>query len=428
MRRQLLVLVAATTSLVLVAFLVPLALLLRSDAEDRATASASQQAQTLAAFVGSVNADDRVRANLDGINARGDQRMSVVLANGTVIGAPATVDNAVRLARLGHSFSTDLPHGQGRAVLVSVQGLPGGTAVVRAVVPTSVLHRGVTSAWLTIIALGVALLGLAVVLADQLGRALVRSVSQVAAVSDQLASGDLTARVVPDGPREVRRVGSELNRLAARIGELLTAEREEIADLSHRLRTPVTALRLDADSLRDPEERTRLDADIDALARTVDEVIRSARRPVREGVGASGDLAAVAADRARFWSPLAEDQGRSLDSAVAGTPLPVRASQDDLVAAVDALFGNVFAHTPEGAGLWLRVAARTGGGAVLVMDDAGPGFPNGLVLERGHSGTGSTGLGLDIVRRTAEAAGGRISLGASDAGGARVVAEFGPPA
>ena len=75
----------------------------------------------------------------------------------------------------------------------------------------------------------------------------------------------------------------------------------------------------------------------------------------------------------------------------------------------------------------MRVEPRAGGGARLVMDDAGPGFPDGIVPERGRSGAGSTGLGLDIVRRTAEAAGGELRLGSSDAGGARVVAEFGPP-
>ena len=426
MRRQLLVLVAATTSLVLVAFLVPLALLLRSDAEDRAMAVAVQNTQSRATIVGTLGVE-RLAVDLSQVNGGGDQQVSVFLPDGTVLGAPGSVDDAVRLARRGTSFSTVLSDGRGRAVLVPVQGLPGGTAVVRTLVPMDVLHRGVTAAWLIIGGMGIALLGLAVLLADQLGRALVRSVSQVAAVSDQLASGDLAARVVPQGPAEVRRVGAELNRLAARIGELLTAEREEVADLSHRLRTPVTALRLDTDSLHDAEERARLTADIDELARMVDEVIRSARRPVREGIGACGDLAGVVAERARFWSALAEDQGRSLDWQSPDGTLPVRASQDDLVAAVDALFGNVFAHTPEGVALTVRVEPRAGGGARLVVDDAGPGFPDGAVLERGRSGAGSTGLGLDIVRRTAEASGGRISLGVSTAGGARVVAEFGAP-
>ena len=59
-----------------------------------------------------------------------------------------------------------------------------------------------------------------------------------------------------DGPEEVRRVGAALNRLAGRIDELLAAERETVADLSHRLRTPLTAVRLDVESLPTPNARS----------------------------------------------------------------------------------------------------------------------------------------------------------------------------
>ena len=65
----------------------------------------------------------------------------------------------------------------------------------------------------------------------------------------------------------MRRAGSGLNRLAARIGDLLAHERETVADLSHRLRTPLTALRIDAESLRNFEEMTQLTADVDAVYR-----------------------------------------------------------------------------------------------------------------------------------------------------------------
>ncbi|WP_202862978.1 HAMP domain-containing protein [Ornithinimicrobium murale] len=54
-------------------------------------------------------------------------------------------------------------------------------------------------------------------------------------------AGELDARVRPSGPGEVRAIGGALNHLATRIGELLAAERESVADLSHRLRTPLTA-------------------------------------------------------------------------------------------------------------------------------------------------------------------------------------------
>ena len=107
-------------------------------------------------------------------------------------------------------------------------------------------------------------------------------------------------------------------------------------------------------------------------------------------------------------------------------PLLVRASADDLAAAVDALLENVFAHTPEGTGLAVRLTGQHGGGGRLVVADEGPGIP-ATAVERGHSGTGSTGLGLDIVRRTARDSGGTVAIGRAPAGGALVTVEFGPP-
>ena len=72
----------------------------------------------------------------------------------------------------------------------------------------------------------------------------------------------------------MREVGGASTPWPARIGELLAAERESVADLSHRLRTPLTALRLDAEALRDGRTADRLGADVDALERQVDELIR----------------------------------------------------------------------------------------------------------------------------------------------------------
>jgi signal transduction histidine kinase len=126
-----------------------------------------------------------------------------------------------------------------------------------------------------------------------------------------------------------------------------------------------------------------------------------------------------------FWSALAADEGRDLRVQAEEGPLAVRVSAEDLAAAVDALLGNVFAHTPEGTGMLVTVRRRAGGGAVVTVRDDGPGLPAGAV-QRGRSGGGSTGLGLDIVRRTAEASGGALRLASSPAG-TEVVLELGEP-
>ena len=92
----------------------------------------------------------------------------------------------------------------------------------------------------------------------------------------------------------------------------------------------------------------------------------------------------------------------------------MHASEPDLVALVDVLLDNVFTHTPEGAAVAVAVAPRDGGGLVLTVDDAGPGFPPGVdVVRRGESGADSTGLGLAIAQQTATESGGGLVVGSA---------------
>jgi signal transduction histidine kinase len=267
-------------------------------------------------------------------------------------------------------------------------------------------------------------LALSVLVADLLARSLVRPLVSVATAADRLAAGDLSARAELAGPHEVRRVGAGLNKLARRIGELLAYERETMADVSHRLRTPMTALQIDAESLRDHTERAQLLLDVDALERTVDEVIRAARRPAKTGL-VTCDAVAVVAERAAFWRPLAEDTDRTMTVELADGELPVRVTSNDLGTCMDVLLENVFSHTPDGAGLAIRLSARAAGGAWLVVADNGPGFHDTDPTERGNSTGGSTGLGLDIVRRIAEASGGALTIGRSASGGGSVTVGLG---
>ncbi|MEU4533327.1 HAMP domain-containing sensor histidine kinase [Streptosporangium sp. NPDC023825] len=411
MRRWLTLLVAATTSLVLIALLVPLALLVRTVAVSGAVSEAESEAESVAVVVGAVDTETlRLTAE------QAEHPVTVFLPGGEVVGDPAPRSTAVELASRGRSVTAAAPGG--REILVAVQGAPGGTAVVRVFLDDGRLTRGVPQVWAGLAALGLALVGLGVLVGDRLARAVIRPITALAGVSHRLAAGDLSARTVPDGPPEVQAVGVALNHLAERITGLLAEERESAADLSHRLRTPLTGLRLEAESLADPEESARIEARVDALERAVTSVITEARRRVRER--AECDAAAVTGARVAFWSVLAEDQSRHFTLDLAPGPLPVKVAADDLAACVDALLGNVFAHTPEGVSFSVRLEA-TGGGALLTVADAGPGFATPDPSQRGESGAGSTGLGLDIARRTAESAGGSLSLGASPEGGASVV-------
>ncbi|MFI5845651.1 sensor histidine kinase [Catenuloplanes sp. NPDC051500] len=429
MRGRLALLVAATTGLTMIAFLLPLALLLRTVAADRATIGATADAQAVVSVVGASKDADTLRLTVEQLAATSGRDVTLFLADGRVFGDPVPATPAVRLSASGRSVTVETEDG-GREIVIAVEGRAEGTAVIRTLVPAEELTRGVTRSWLLLAALGLVLVLLGLAVADRLARSLVRPITQLSEVSHRLAGAELTARAEPAGPPELRDVARALNHLAGRILELLRAEREHVADLSHRLRTPLTALRLEAESLRDRDESARVHAAADGVESAVTAVIRQARLAASDAAGpqpaGESDAAAVVAARVDFWSVLAEDTGREVTTDIAPGPLPVALAPDDLEAAVDALLGNVFAHTPDGVAFAVRLARAPGGGATLTVADEGPGIPAGLV-RRGESRGGGTGLGLDIARRAAQTAGGALELGPGPQGGAMITLHLGPP-
>ncbi len=423
-------LAAANTVMVALAFLVPLAVLVRTLARDRALNAAELEAQSLAPALSLTQDPVALEVAVLATNAGAAGRLVIFLSDGTRVGKPVSAvagrgsRENLALARRGRAFSAAAPGGA--EVLVPVALTRSETAVVRVYVPNSLLSRGVASAWAMELGVGVALVGLAILLADRMARTIVRPVRALAGAAQRLGEGDLTVRIEPEGPPEIVQAAVAFNFLGHRVGQLLATERELVADLSHRLRTPLTALRLDAEGVADPEDARRLSEDVDELERAVDAVIRQARRPVRSEVGPMADPVAVARARVEFWAPLAEDQGRRWALEVNGEGTIVAVSVEELEAALDALLGNVFIHTPEGTAFRLMVEPRPGGGARLTVEDDGPGVSGDLVA-RGASGAGSTGLGLAIARRTAEAAGGSLRIVTGARGGARIELDL-PPA
>jgi signal transduction histidine kinase len=425
MRFRVIMLVLAIGSLILVSFMLPLALLLRTFAADNAVSRATIRAQFIAPLLATLSSRD-LQVAVDRVNQQNPaEPVTIFWPGGRELGVHAPVSSGVRLAARGRSFSEQAPGGV--AIFVAVQGLPSGTAVIKTFVPDAQLRHGVAHAWLLLGAVAVGLLVMAVIVAALLTRTIVRPLANVATAAEQLAAGDLTARAPVDGPPEIRQVSNGLNRLAARIGELLAHERETLADLSHRLRTPLTALRIDAESFSgDDEVRARVISDVDTLTRTVNEIIAEARRPAAAGSAAICDACAIVRGRAEYWVALAEDQERQMSVDIPSFSLRVRVAEQDLAACVDILLENVFAHTAEGTAFSVRVSPRAAGGAWVVVSDSGPGFSHPDPAQRGLSSAGSTGLGLDIARRIAEGSGGTLTLGRSPQGGGAVTVGLGP--
>jgi signal transduction histidine kinase len=415
--------------MVAIAFIVPLFLAVRSQARDRALDAAEQAAQSVASAL--VVAEGVVEgvspATVEAIlAAAGNGRVSVLLPDGEVVGlAPHPDADIVAAAAAGAAFT--VRDSTGATVFIPVLGRRG-TIVVQGLATASELTSGVAAASGLLAALGVVLVLGSVLVADRLARTVTRPVDELAAAVRRLGGGDLDVRVAPSGPVEVAQVAEAVNMLASRLGTLLAAERESMADLSHRLRTPLTSLRLQAEALADPESRAGILEEVDRLERDVDQIIDDVRRSAPGAGPAVADLVEVVRHQVAYWSVLAQDQNRRVTTDVPGAAVLVGAAPDDVTAVVDTLIENVFSHTEPGTSFGIEVTVVDDQPHLIVRDD-GPGLGGAGKVARGDSGSGSTGLGLDIVRRVAERSGGQMTiLERPEESGSRIEVRFGKPA
>ncbi|MFG3331705.1 sensor histidine kinase [Streptomyces tendae] len=420
----------AVTVMVVVAFAVPLGLVIREMARDRAFSNAEREAAAVAPAL-SITTD---REQLERVvaSAGSDAGMAVHIptpgdrgGGATDIGRQrATDEDIAAVRRMGRASTTEV--GGGSTLLQPVALSSGEIAVVEVYVPESEVTNGVGTAWAMLAAVGAALIVGSVAVADRLGVRMVQPARRLVDGAHELGEGKLGARVPVEGPDELRRAAVAFNSMADQVVQLLANERELAADLSHRLRTPLTVLRLNAASLGDGPAAEQTRAAVEQLEREVDTIIRTARdakpQTAAAGPGAGCDAAEVVRERMGFWSALAEDEGRKWRVAGADRPVRIPVARTDLAASLDALLGNVFRHTPEGTAF--AVDLHNGEDAVIVLvSDAGTGIADpeaAMARGRGSGTDGSTGLGLDIVRRMAESTGGDVRIGSSVLGGTEV--------
>ncbi|MGP3984690.1 sensor histidine kinase [Streptomyces sp. KR80] len=436
----------AVTAMVVVAFAVPLGLVVKEMARDRAFSDAERQAATIGPALAittddaqlmravastTAGADGRMAVYVPGANGEGSEAEGAGRATGTggdavEIGKRrATDDDLATAIRLGRASISSVPGGF--ALLQPTAVGSGKVAVVEVFVSDRDVTNGVNTAWVVLAAVGLGLVVGSVAIADRLGTRMVRPAEQLAGAAQDLGEGKLGTRVPEEGPAELRAAAVAFNSMADQVVQLLANERELAADLSHRLRTPLTVLRLNAASLGDGPAAEQTRAAVAQLEGEVDQIIRTAReqRPHTQGplgAGSGCDASEVIRERMAFWSALAEDEGRTVRLAGVSRPVRIPVGRAELAAALDALLGNVFRHTPEGTAF--AVDVHNGDDAVIVLvSDAGPGIADpDAALRRGHGdgGPGSTGLGLDIVRRVAESTGGDVRIGHSVLGGTEV--------
>jgi len=426
----------AVTAMVALAFLIPLGLVVQQLARERALADAERQTAVVVAVLMTTTDPTAVDRAIVATGGPAVGRVAVHGLDGGSVGqrharAEEIADAAGKLRAKVADVSGGLSY------LEPVDVGQRRVAVVEVFIPDAELSRGVSGAWYALSAVALGLVVASVWVGDRLAAKVVGSARGLANAASALGNGELDVRVTPSGPRELAEAGLAFNAMAERVVALLANERELVADLSHRLRTPLTALRLDAEGLDDGRAADRIRHSISNLEVEVDQLIRAARKPsIAAAAAEEGDLcdvSEVVRERLRFWSAVAGDQGRRCEAFGVDGPAPVAVPRSELAAALDALLGNVFRYTPQGVPLEVSVSRRDGYVAIRV-EDGGPGIADpDRALRRGETNHGSTGLGLDIVKRVAHTANGAVNIDKGRLGGASVVvlladAEATPPA
>ena len=295
---------------------------------------------------------------------------------------------------------------------------------------TDPLHDRILVMWGWLTAIGVGALAASALVAVRLASWVGSPLRAVDTAAQRLGEGALEERAPQvGGPPEVRRLAATFNTMAARTEALVHGHRAVVADVSHQLRTPLTALRLRLDLLATQvEDDTAAELagaqeEIARLSRLVDGMLAVARaehavpRPVLVRVDA------LVAERVEAWEPVARERGVRL---VARCPSPVTAAvgEGDLEQVLDNLVANALDAVPEGGRV--TVGSSTAPDAVVLrVADDGPGMPEpereAAFRRFSRPGGGGSGLGLAIVHRLVTANGGTVALRDTPGGGLTVL-------
>jgi signal transduction histidine kinase len=280
---------------------------------------------------------------------------------------------------------------------------------------------------------------------------LTRPLQELTEAATEMSSSDLSVRAPVRREDEIGQLAAQFNRMAQRLETSfseLAAERDTlrrfIADASHELRTPITALRnfielLQGPAADDPEARQEFLAEsemqLERLAWITGNLLNLSR--IEAGLVtldiAEHDARDLIRAAASAFRPQAEEKGITLALALPGVPLTVRCDRHRIELALSNLLDNAQKFTPPGGRV--EMGAERGDRTVRMwIEDSGPGIaPEDLpyVFDRFYRGRGKnedtvegSGLGLAIVRGIAEAHGGRVSAASRLGQGSRFTLEL----
>ncbi|WP_369392267.1 ATP-binding protein [Streptomyces sp. CG1] len=325
------------------------------------------------------------------------------------------------LSRRSHDPKQVWPWQRSRLIVASPVIRDGDVvAVVVTDSPTGQMRSRTLRGWLLIGAGEIAAMLLAVGAALRLTGWVLRPVRVLDATTHDIATGRLKSRVAAaGGPPELRRLARSFNEMADNVEDVLEQQRAFVADASHQLRNPLSALLLRIELLalelpEDNEEIASVRTEGKRLAQVLDDLLDLALAEHAEADLRLTDIGALAGERVAAWSAAAEAKGVRLT----GDCPPTTAWADPIAlsSALDALIDNAVKFTPEGGTVAVSVAVD-GDTSSVVVTDTGPGLTDEELARVGdrfwrsgrHQNIKGSGLGLSIVRALLTAGGGSIA-------------------
>ncbi len=252
-----------------------------------------------------------------------------------------------------------------------------------------------------------------------IARRVARPLSQLAASASAAARGAAVARVPEVGPDDVRRAAHAFNDMTDKVTKTLESHRQLLSAVGHDLRTPITAMRINTEFVKDADIRERLEANLAEL-QELTEAVLSAARGVGWGKMRKIDLAALVESLCTDLDEMGEPVTWETSSTA-----PLNCRPNEIRRALRNLIENAIAYGKR-AKVSLKELAES---YEIVVEDDGPGIPDGdrtrvfepfVRLEASRSSeTGGSGLGLTLVKAIAEGHGGTIALENRSEGGLR---------
>ena len=310
------------------------------------------------------------------------------------------------------------------------------TALPRAIIRDRLLVLGLGVAALTVVAL---------VAAALIVRWVLRPVHTLDRAAHAVGSGTLPTRAVRvadcSGPPELRRLAASFNAMAENIAAAARNQRAFVAQATHQLRNPLTALRIRLENVEwhlpgdDAEGREELRmalGEVDRLGEVIDSLLQLARAEAVEAVPVPVDVSAVVRSRARAWRAAYTRTGTRLTvdvpDGVTALCLP-----NLLGHALDVPFDNALKYA-RGCSVTVTVRRGDDGFVHIRVRDTGPGLPPDELAHAGerfwrsgrHREVPGTGLGLATARTLIEESGGTVELSAADPTGLQILIRLRP--